>query len=55
MKIQVNSDKAINVDASLMRIVKEKSTSALERFAKGLTRVEIHLSDIDNKKNRSGG
>jgi ribosome-associated translation inhibitor RaiA len=50
MKIQVNSDKAINVDASLMRIVKEKSTSALERFAKGLTRVEIHLSDIDNKK-----
>ena len=50
MKIQVNSDKAINVDASLMRFVKEKSTSALERFAKGLTRVEIHLSDIDNKK-----
>jgi len=36
MKIQVNSDKAINVDASLMRIVKEKSTSALERFAKGI-------------------
>jgi ribosome-associated translation inhibitor RaiA len=50
MKIQVSSDKTINVDASLTRLVKEKSTSALDRFAKELTRVEIHLSDIDNKK-----
>jgi ribosome-associated translation inhibitor RaiA len=50
MKIQVNSDKTINVDASLTRFVKEKSTSALDRFAKELTRVEIHLSDVDNKK-----
>jgi hypothetical protein len=50
MKIQVNSDKTIDVDADLTRFVKEKSTSALDRFAKELTRVEIHLSDIDNKK-----
>jgi ribosome-associated translation inhibitor RaiA len=50
MRIQVNSDKTINVDASLKRSVKDQSRSALDRFAKNLTRVEIHLSDIDNKK-----
>ncbi len=50
MRIQVNSDKTINVDASLTLVVKDKSRSALDRFAKELTRIEIHLSDIDNKK-----
>ncbi|MGA7243769.1 MAG: HPF/RaiA family ribosome-associated protein [Terracidiphilus sp.] len=50
MKIQVNSDKTINVDAVLTQIVKDKSRTALDRFAKELTRVEIHLSDINNKK-----
>lgn len=50
MRIQINSDKTINVDADLTRLVKDKSTSALDRFAEKLTRVEIHLSDIDNKK-----
>jgi hypothetical protein len=50
MRIQVNSDKTIGVDASLTRIIKDKSTIALDRFAKELTRVEIHLSDIDNKR-----
>ncbi len=38
MKIQVNSDKTINVDASLTRFVKEKSTSALDGFTNELTR-----------------
>ncbi len=50
MRIQVNSDKTINVDASLTLFVKDKSRSALDRFAKELTRIEIHLSDIDNKR-----
>ena len=50
MRIQVNSDKTINVDASLTGSSKDKSTSALDRFAEKLTRVEIHLSDIDNTK-----
>jgi ribosome-associated translation inhibitor RaiA len=50
MKIQVNSDKTINVDASLMLFVKDEGKRILDRFAKELTRVEIHLSDIDNKK-----
>lgn len=50
MKIQVNSDNTINVDASLMLVVKDEAKRVLDRFAKELTRVEIHLSDIDNKK-----
>ena len=50
MKIQVNSDKTIHVDTSLTSFVKDQAMRDLDRFAKELTRVEIHLSDIDNKK-----
>ncbi len=50
MKIQVNSDKTITVDASLTRFVEGEVSRVLERFAVRLTRVEIHLSDVDNKK-----
>ncbi len=50
MRIQVNSDKTIKVNASLTSFVKDEAQRVLERFAKELTRVEIHLSDIDNKK-----
>jgi hypothetical protein len=50
MKIQVNSDKTIDVDASLKRFAEDEVRRLLGRFAKRLTRVEIHLSDIDNKK-----
>ena len=50
MKIQVNSDKTIAVDASLTRYVEGEVGRVLGRFAVRLTRVEIHLSDIDNGK-----
>jgi ribosome-associated translation inhibitor RaiA len=50
MKIQVNSDKTIAVDASLTRYVEGEVDRVLGRFAAKLTRVEIHLSDIDNRK-----
>ena len=50
MKIQVNSDKTIDVDASLTRFVEEQVSHVLDRFAKRLTRVEVHLSDVDNKR-----
>lgn len=50
MKIQVNSDKTINVDANLTRFVEGEVSRILGRFEKRLTRVEIHLSDVDNKK-----
>ncbi len=50
MKIQVNSDNTIAVDASLTRFVEGKVNRVLARFAKRLTRVEVHLSDVDKRK-----
>jgi ribosome-associated translation inhibitor RaiA len=50
MNIQVNSDRTIDVDAHLTARVKEDATRILSRFETKLTRVEIHLSDIDNQK-----
>lgn len=50
MKIQVNSDDTIAVDASMTRFVKGEVNRVLARFAKKLTRVEVHLSDVDKRK-----
>lgn len=50
MKIQVNSDKTINVDARLTSFVEVEASRLLSRFSARLTRVEVHLSDVDNKK-----
>ncbi len=50
MKIQVNSDKQIRVDTKAIRSVEEELTRALEQFAGQLTRVEVHLSDLNSSK-----
>ncbi len=50
MKIQVNSDKTIAVDASLIGFIEGEVRRLLGRFAIRLTRVEIHLSDVDSTK-----
>lgn len=50
MKIQVNSDNTIAVHTSLTRFVEGEVSRILGRFAPRLTRVEVHLSDVDNKK-----
>jgi hypothetical protein len=50
MRIQVNSDNTITVDASLIRFVEGEVRRVLNRFTTRLTRVEVHLSDIDNRK-----
>jgi hypothetical protein len=50
MKIQANSDKTIRVDATLTRFVEDEASRLLDRFAKKLTRVEVHLSDINNTR-----
>lgn len=50
MTIQVNSDKTIAVDARLTRFIEGEANRVLGRFAGGLTRVEVHLSDIDGQK-----
>lgn len=50
MKIQVNSDNTIVVNASLTKFVEREVRRFLGRFATKLTRVEVHLSDVDNMK-----
>jgi hypothetical protein len=51
MKIQVNSYKSVAVDRSLTRSIEDEVTRALSRFAAKLTRVEVHLSDVNSSKN----
>jgi len=48
MKVLVNSDKTIAVDDSLTRFVAGEVRRVLSRFDARLTRVEVHLSDINN-------
>ena len=50
MRIQINTDKQITADAKLQSSVEAEVTKALERFADQLTRVGIHLSDLNSSK-----
>lgn len=50
MTIQVNSDRSVKVSASFVRLVKEEVGRVLERFADVVTRVEVHLSDVNSRK-----
>jgi len=51
MKIQVNSDSTIAVNEKLTKFVEGEVSRILGRFAIRLTRVEVHLTDVDNIKN----
>jgi ribosome-associated translation inhibitor RaiA len=53
MTIQVNSDKTVVVDARLKDIVRGDVDRILKNFADRLTRVEVHLSDINSLKGGS--
>jgi ribosome-associated translation inhibitor RaiA len=53
MQIQVNSDSSINASAGLAAYVEENVSGILARFAEQISRVEIHLSDLDG--DRTGG
>jgi hypothetical protein len=50
MMIQVNSDKEVVVDRELSLFVKAELRRALGKFARRLTRVEVHLSDLNSHK-----
>ncbi len=50
MKIQINSDKNIAVDANLTSEAEAQIERALKRFAPRLTRVEVYLSDVNSSK-----
>jgi Sigma 54 modulation protein / S30EA ribosomal protein len=50
MKVLINTDKQITMDIKLARFVGDEIRRALERFESQLTRVEVHLSDVNSHK-----
>lgn len=50
MQIQINTDRNIETDDRLTADVEEAIESALDRFAGRITRVEVHLSDVNADK-----
>jgi ribosome-associated translation inhibitor RaiA len=50
MKIQVNTDRNIDNDDRLQEYVEQVVTESLSRFAERLTRVEVHLADVNAQK-----
>jgi hypothetical protein len=53
MRIQVNSDKTITVDSRVISFVDSEVKRSLGRFEDRLTRVEVHLSDVNSYKRGS--
>ena len=50
MQVQVNTDKAITHDASLDDHVTSVVKSAVDRFGEQISRVEVHLGDLNGAK-----
>ncbi len=50
MHVQVNTDGIIQGGDSLAREVEAMVRGALSRFADRITRVEVHLSDVNSRK-----
>lgn len=53
MQIQINTDKHVQHDASVVRHVEHTLESALARFGTQITRIEVHLRDENGE--RGGG
>jgi ribosome-associated translation inhibitor RaiA len=50
MRIQVNTDSSIQGDESLEAFVIEAVEKSIGRFKEDVTRVEVHLSDVNKDK-----
>lgn len=50
MQIQVNTDDSVNGGTSLTNHIEEVVRRILGRFSDQVTRVEVHLSDINGQK-----
>lgn len=50
MQIQVNTDNETNGSAALVERVQEKVEAQLGRFAEHLTRIEVHIGDVNADK-----
>ena len=53
MQVLTNTDHNVHGDARLAEIVEGVVTAALSRFARQITRVEVHLSDENEGKGGS--
>ena len=51
MHVEINSDNHIHAGEPLRAEVRATVESALDRFAARVTRVEVHLGDVNSKKN----
>lgn len=50
MQIQINTDRNIPADDQVHGQVEQAVTGALGRFGERITRVEVHLSDVNGHK-----
>lgn len=50
MKIQINTDKNVQHDPSVVRHVEQTVDAVLGRFASDITRIEVHLSDVNGER-----
>jgi len=50
VRIQINSDKNISADTRVLQFVRSEVNRFLKRFGCKLTRVEVHLSDVNSRK-----
>lgn len=50
MQVQVNTDRNIEGDEEFIREIEGTVTGSLQRFAERITRIEIHLSDVNAEK-----
>jgi hypothetical protein len=53
MQVQVNSDRSVKVNDEFSRLVEITVNNSLARFDDRITRVEVHLSDVNNGKSGS--
>ncbi len=51
MKILINADKSISITEELRTSLTTKISGELKRFSAHVSRLEVHLSDEDGKKN----
>ncbi len=53
MKVQFNTDKTINGDADNQAYFSDMISKKLDRYDSHITRIEVHLSDENGKKDGS--
>lgn len=50
MQIQINTGSDVDADATLVNELEEEVRSSLDRFEEQITRVEVHLRDVNSDK-----